>query len=179
MKVAAFDVGTSKIGASLWTLEKGKPRRFVSSEQIDLEGSALAMRLSSLGKIVFAHVSKWKPRVVAIEAGFIAFKHRDRDGKEWSNPMANLTLAEARGVIRERSMAAGAVEIIDVSVRAAKRAATGDEWADKGKVQIHAKAIAGLQYLPQEDEADAIAIGLGALSVIAADPDLYFLDIVG
>ena len=175
MTLAAFDVGTSKFGTSLWRLTPGVARKFLGSDQVPLEGHALAMRLSNLGALVFAFVKKEKPRIVAIESGFITFKHKDRDGRTWSNPMSNLTLAEARGVIRERSIAAGAMEVIDVGVSEAKMAATLDPYADKGKVRVHAKTIAGLQYLPDEDEADAIAIGLAAAKKIEADPDVYFL----
>ena len=73
-------------------------------------------------------------------------------------PMANLTLAEARGVIREQAIAAGAVEIIDVSVQAAKRAATADPYADKGKVQIHAKALCFCIALASVEEIDRLNI---------------------
>ena len=175
MKLAAFDVGTTKFGTSLWRLTPGIPRKFLGSNQVALEGHALAIRLSTLGAIVFDFVKKEKPRIVAVEAGFIAYKHKDRDGKTWSNPIANLTLAEARGVIRERSIAAGALEVIDVGCSEAKLAVTGDPYADKGKVRVHAKALVGLQYLPDEDEGDAIAIGYTAAKKIEADPDVYFL----
>ena len=175
MILAAFDVGTSKMGSSLWSLDKGRPKKFLASAQHELEGHALAMRLSSLGKLVFDYVRAKKPRIVAIETGFIAFKHRDKSGDTWSNPMSNLALAEARGVIRERSIAAGALEILDVSPKAAKLASTGDPFADKGKVRVHVQMIAGLQYLPEEDEGDAIAIGLAGIHAIESDPEVYFL----
>jgi Holliday junction resolvasome RuvABC endonuclease subunit len=160
--LAAVDVGTDLVGVAIFVVTLRR-WNLVSSKTLKAEGSSLGMRLFTLQEQIETIVRQAGATVGVLETGFVQFKHRDKTGRVWSNPVANLTLAEGRGAARVGLIRGGVTEVLEASPSQVKIAATGKGNADKWLVREMVRAQAKLNYLPGEDEADAIGAGIHAV----------------
>jgi len=92
-------------------------------------------------------VEEYSPDEAAIEEVFMA-----------KNPRSALVLGQARGVLL---LAAGRhCEVHEYAARAVKKAVAGYGQADKQQVGHMVKMLLGLDKVPAQDAADALAIAL-------------------
>lgn len=157
----SIDVGTDLVGYATLRVTPSKWER-ISSGTIKAGGASLAVRLWTLADQLEQRIRAAGAKIAAIETGFVQFQHRDRTGRVWSNPVSNLTLSEGRGAARVAAIRGGVLEVLEVSPSEAKRAATGKGNADKGLVGRMVQAQCRMTYQPDEDEGDAIAVGIHA-----------------
>lgn len=163
-RILALDVGTRSYGLALFDEDE-----LTMSRQCRIRGATKPGRLARLAYEFDREVRSCLPCIVAIESGFVFLRGRDpKTGREWQNFKSNLTLAEGRGVAIAVAVRAGAVDVIEIAPSQAKKAATGKGNSAKRLVQISVEARWGLT-ATLEDEADAIAVGMAALSLLGPD----------
>ena len=110
------------------------------------------LSLSECLRVIHARVvelvERHSPDVVAIESVIY--------GK---NAGTMLVLGEARGAVITAAADAG-LPVYEYEPRRVKMAVCGNGLAEKGQVQRMIKTLLGLEYLPQNDAADALAIAI-------------------
>ena len=108
----------------------------------------LSACLRTIHAPVAALITQYSPEVVAIESVIY--------GK---NAGTMLVLGEARGAVITAAADAG-LPIYEYEPRRVKMAVCGNGLAEKEQVQRMVKTLLGLQELPQNDAADALAIAI-------------------
>lgn len=107
----------------------------------------LAARLGRLHEELCAVIAEYRPDEAAIEEVFTA-----------KNARSALVLGQARGVLL---LAAGqSCEVHEYAARKVKKAVAGYGQADKQQVGHMVKMLLGLDRVPAQDAADALAIAL-------------------
>jgi len=114
-------------------------------------------RLLDFGRGVKAWLKKWRPKVVCIESGFIPHpKSRYK-----VNADSILSLSEFRGVARYLALEAKAV-VVYVTPMQMRTGITLSRSATKDDIREMVANLWRLPFLPKEDEADSIALGVQA-----------------
>ncbi len=152
-RVLAIDPGFDRLGMAVL---EGNPSRptYVWSTCIEPARGAVEDRLAVVSQAVGDALAKYAPEALAIETLFFSV-----------NKKTALGVAEARGAVLAAAGLAG-VPVVEFSPQQVKLAVTGHGGADKAAV---ARMIPKLIALPpakrRDDELDAIALAIAALSV--------------
>lgn len=157
----SLDPGTNKIGAAILDLTKDGRIELIDSQQVPLgRNSRPEFRLRNLQIFIEKYLSKHPfIKTIALEKTFV----KPINSKNRVNIDAPLKLSMSRGVIYA---AAGAFNLLITEYQATvvKRTVTGDAKANKSMIIRAVSKIFGKDF--QEDEADAIAIGIHHISCL-------------
>ncbi len=121
---------------------------YVTSGFVKITGDELPKRLGMIFNEISLIIEKWQPQTMGIEQVFIN-----------KNIDSALKLGQARGA----AICAGTNAKLDVgeyTPRAIKKAVVGNGSADKEQIQQMMKLLLKLDFEPQSDEADGLAIAL-------------------
>ena len=153
MRILAIDPGYDRLGMAVVEGDASRPTLIWSDCVMPGKG-AREERLSCVSRAVLSAIKKYAPDILAIETLFFN-----------KNIKTAVGVAEARGAIL---VAAGntSLSVVEYSPQQIKSAVTGYGGADKTAV---ARMLPLLLSLPEkkrlDDELDAIAIGITALSI--------------
>ncbi|MHC4552031.1 MAG: crossover junction endodeoxyribonuclease RuvC [Planctomycetota bacterium] len=112
--------------------------------------NTLAGRLTQIADDIQSVLEKYKPDAVGVEQLFAHYKH----------PRTAILMGHARGVILQKSDAAGA-EVAEYAATRIKKSLTGNGRATKAQMQRTIQTVLALPDPPEPaDVADAIAIAL-------------------
>lgn len=152
MRILAIDPGYDRLGIAILEGTASKPI-LVWSDCVTPPKGAHEARLAAVRTAVEESIEKYSPEVLALEKLFFSV-----------NKKSALMVAEARGAILSVAGAAS-LPIVEFAPGTIKLAVTGHGAADKKAI---ARMIPLLIKLPEkkrlDDELDAIAIGITALS---------------
>lgn len=152
MKILAIDPGFDRMGIAVIDGVASDPH-FIWGACITPPKGVLAKRLVEIFSAIDATVKKYRPDVVAVETLFFSV-----------NKKTALNVAHARGVILVAA-SINHVRVVEYSPKEVKLAVTGYGNAKKDAV---IRMVERLITLPKQkrldDEFDAIAIGITALS---------------
>jgi crossover junction endodeoxyribonuclease RuvC len=152
MRILAIDPGYDRLGMAVVEGDPSKPTH-VWSDCVEPPKGAAPQRLSAVYVAVQDAISTHAPDALAIETLFFS-----------KNVKTAMGVAEARGAVLAAAGSAGC-RVIEYSPQEVKLAVTGYGAADKTAV---ARMIPHLIILPPkkrlDDELDAIALGIAALS---------------
>jgi len=162
LRIMGVDGASQLLGWAL--LEVGGPPdprsqgrvRHLDSGWFRARGGTKYGRFASIDFELTRLFKRHRPKLVAIENGFVRMGPR-------GNVQGALVLAESRGVCMVAAARLG-LEILEVTPGQAKKAVTGNGFADKLTVQRFVRALFRLEGELQEDQADAIAIAFSAAS---------------
>jgi crossover junction endodeoxyribonuclease RuvC len=147
IRVIGIDPGSRITGYGVVDTD-GFRHRYVTSGFIQIKADTLGEKLG----IIFCEVSRivtdWKPESMAIEQVFV--KH---------NVDSALKLGQARGAAICAAVQAD-LPVGEYTPRSIKKAVVGSGAADKQQIQQMIQRLLGLDELPQNDEADALAIAI-------------------
>ncbi|MDT8281899.1 MAG: crossover junction endodeoxyribonuclease RuvC [Gammaproteobacteria bacterium] len=121
---------------------------YVTSGHIKVKGDELPARLGCIFDEVSRIIRQWQPQSMGIEQVFV---NRNVDSA--------LKLGQARGA----AICAGInaqLSVGEYAPRAIKKAVVGNGAADKAQIQQMMKMLLKLDFVPQSDEADGLAIAL-------------------
>lgn len=148
MRIIAIDPGYERLGIAI--LEKNSKEELLFSECFKTSASLpFFERLELVGSRVEHVIETYKPEALAIENLFIA-----------NNQKTAMRVAEVRGAILYQTRRLG-VPIFEYTPLEIKTATTGYGKATKDQViSMVQKIIPSTKSLKQDDEVDAIAIGI-------------------
>ncbi|MFZ2303739.1 MAG: crossover junction endodeoxyribonuclease RuvC [Minisyncoccia bacterium] len=148
MRIIAVDPGYERIGIAV--LEKDKKETLLFSECFKTKADLQFVdRLKLLGQKVAQIIEGYHPEELAIENLFIE-----------TNQKTAMRVAEARGAILYQARILG-LEVYEYTPLQIKVAVTGYGKATKTQVMTMVKKlVSGAEAIKQDDEMDAIAIGL-------------------
>jgi len=148
MRIIAIDPGYERLGIAI--LEKDKKETLLFSECFKTKASLPFFdRLELIGKEVERIIKEYDPEALSIENLFIE-----------TNQKTAMRVAEARGAILYQARILG-LDIYEYTPLQIKVATTGYGKATKPQVMnMVKKLILGVEKIKQDDEIDAIAIGL-------------------
>lgn len=148
MRIIAIDPGYERLGIAI--IEKNKKEELVFSECFKTKAILPFFdRLELVGREVARVVKEFSPEVLAIENLFIE-----------TNQKTAMRVAEVRGAILYQARILG-LEIYEYTPLQIKVATTGYGKATKEQVMsMVRRLIPGAESINQDDEMDAIAIGL-------------------
>ncbi len=153
MRILAIDPGYDRLGIAVIEGDPSRPVLIMSDCVLPDKG-AREKRLAHVSNVIATALKKYSPDALAIETLFFRL-----------NKKTALGVAEARGAILA-VVGAASVPVIECSPQQVKLAVTGYGGADKAAV---ARMIPQLLSLSEkkrfDDELDAIAIGITALTV--------------
>lgn len=112
------------------------------------QGTPLSVCLVTIQKRIAELVESFKPGAIAIESVFYA-----------KNVKTAMLLCHARGVVISQCSAM-AIPVFEYEARRVKSAVVGYGNADKEQIQHMTRAILNIPELPQNDEADALALAI-------------------
>ena len=153
MKILAFDPGYDRLGVAVLEHANGKERLIYSSCITTDKQAPLSDRLLCIGNAVHALLDAYTPDAVGIETLFFN-----------KNQKTAIGVAQARGIILYLAKTKGC-RIYEFGPQEIKIAVTGYGKSDKSAVISMVKRL--LPQVPekaQDDEYDAIAVGLTALA---------------
>lgn len=148
MRIIAIDPGYERLGVAV--LEKGKKEALLFSECFKTRASLpFVERLELVGREVARVIEEFSPKALAIENLFIE-----------TNQKTAMRVAEVRGAILYQARILG-LEVYEYTPLQIKVAVTGYGKATKTQVMsMVKKLVSGAEAIKQDDEMDAIAIGL-------------------
>ncbi len=126
----------------------GLRHHYVTSGHIKVKGDELPARLGCIFDEVSSIIRQWQPQSMGIEQVFVN-----------KNVDSALKLGQARGA----AICAGVnaqLSVGEYAPRAIKKAVVGNGSADKEQIQQMMKILLKLDFVPQSDEADGLAIAL-------------------
>ncbi|MBE9561116.1 MAG: crossover junction endodeoxyribonuclease RuvC [Proteobacteria bacterium] len=126
----------------------GLRHNYVASGFVKITGDELPERLGMIFNEISILIDKWQPKTMGIEQVFVN-----------KNVDSALKLGQARGA----AICAGTNAKLDVgeyTPRAIKKAVVGTGSADKEQIQQMMKLLLKLDFKPQSDEADGLAIAI-------------------
>lgn len=126
----------------------GLRHSYVASGFVKISGDELPERLGMIFKEISIIIEKWQPQTMGIEQVFVN-----------KNVDSALKLGQARGA----AICAGTNANLDIgeyTPRAIKKAVVGNGSADKEQIQQMMKLLLKLDFEPQNDEADGLAIAM-------------------
>ncbi len=149
MRIIAIDPGYERIGIAVLEKVSGKEKLLFSECFKTKATLPFFDRLALLGQEVARIIGEYSPEVLAIENLFIE-----------TNQKTAMRVAEARGAILYQARTLG-LEIYEYTPLQIKVATTGYGKANKTQVMsMVRKLVSGAESIKQDDEMDAIAIGL-------------------
>jgi crossover junction endodeoxyribonuclease RuvC len=120
---------------------------------------ALERRLNQIAEDIETLLSRFRPEVVAVEQLYSHYAH----------PRTAILMGHARGVILQKSAAAG-IEVKSFSATRIKKSLTGSGRASKEQVQRTMQTILALPEVPKpNDVADAMAVALCCANALARE----------
>lgn len=122
--------------------------QYIASGHLKVIGDELPERLGFIFKEVSAIVDQWQPQSMGVEQVFVN-----------KNVDSALKLGQARGA----AICAGVnaqLSVSEYTPRAIKKAVVGNGSADKEQIQQMMKLLLKLDFVPQNDEADGLAIAV-------------------
>lgn len=148
MRIISIDPGYERLGIAI--LEKAKKETLLFSECFKTKATLpFVDRLELVGKEVARVIEEYSPKALAIENLFIE-----------TNQKTAMRVAEVRGAILYQARILG-LEIYEYTPLQIKVATTGYGKATKTQVMTMVKKlVSGAESIKQDDEMDAIAIGL-------------------
>lgn len=148
MRVIAIDPGYERLGIAV--LEKKKKETLLFSKCFKTKASLpFVERLEMVGLEVARIINEYAPEALAIENLFIE-----------TNQKTAMRVAEVRGAILYQARLLG-LEVYEYTPLQVKVAVTGYGKATKTQVMsMVKKLVSGAEAIKQDDEMDAIAIGL-------------------
>lgn len=147
IRIIGIDPGSRCTGFGVIDSD-GLRHSYVSSGYIKIKGDELPDRLGYIFNEVGKVIAKWQPLTMGVEQVFVN-----------KNVDSALKLGQARGA----AICAGINARLDVgeyTPRAIKKAVVGNGSADKEQIQQMMKLLLKLDFVPQSDEADGLAIAL-------------------
>ena len=126
----------------------GLRHQYVASGFLKITGDELPERLGKIFNEISIVIEKWQPQSMGIEQVFMN-----------KNVDSAFKLGQARGA----AICAGTNAKLDIgeyTPRAIKKAVVGNGSAEKGQIQQMMKLLLKLDFDPQNDEADGLAIAL-------------------
>ncbi|VAW73612.1 Crossover junction endodeoxyribonuclease RuvC [hydrothermal vent metagenome] len=147
MRILGIDPGSLLMGYGLIDVE-GNHYRYISCGTLSLKTLKMPARLKLIFETISELIVEHKPQQFAIERVFM--------GK---NVDSALKLGQARGVAMCAASMQG-LEVSEYAAREIKQATTGSGAADKGQIQHMVKVLLGLNKVPGEDAADALATAI-------------------
>ncbi len=146
VKLIAIDPGTKRVGYALLVVENKV--KLKDSGVIHLDKGTIGERLNAIHKELNKMFTSFRPDELAIERPFFKFN---------ANTLARIS--EAIGVVFQLAGRYKA-QIYEYPPATVKKSVAGRGDASKSQVALMVKAILSLYRDWEEDEADAIAIGL-------------------
>ncbi len=148
MRIISIDPGYERLGIAI--IEKNKKEELLFSECFKTKASLPFFdRLEIIGHEVERVIKEFSPKALAIENLFIE-----------TNQKTAMRVAEVRGAILYQAHILG-LEIYEYTPLQIKVATTGYGKATKTQVMTMVKKlVSGAESIKQDDEMDAIAIGL-------------------
>ena len=148
MRIIAIDPGYERLGIAV--LEKDKKETLLFSECFKTKATLPFFdRLELVGREVARIIKEYDPKALAIENLFIE-----------TNQKTAMRVAEVRGAILYQARILG-LAINEYTPLQVKVATTGYGKATKSQViSMVKKLVSGAESIKQDDEMDAIAIGL-------------------
>ena len=147
LRIIGIDPGSRCTGYALIDSD-GYRHRYLHSGYIRVEGDDLPQRLADIFQRLGEVIEQWRPVSAGIEQVFV---NRNIDSA--------LKLGQARGAAI-CALAQAGLEIGEYTPRAIKKAVVGRGGADKPQIQQMMQLLLKLDFLPQADEADALAIAV-------------------
>jgi crossover junction endodeoxyribonuclease RuvC len=147
VRIIGIDPGSRITGYGIVDTN-GSKHKYVTSGFITIKADTLGDKLGMIFVEVGRIVSDWTPESMAIEQVFV--KH---------NVDSALKLGQARGAAICAAVQAN-LTIGEYTPRAIKKAVVGSGAADKQQIQHMIQRLLGLDAVPQNDEADALAIAI-------------------
>jgi crossover junction endodeoxyribonuclease RuvC len=126
----------------------GLRHSYVTSGYIKIKGDELPERLGFIFKEISVIIAQWQPQTMGVEQVFVN-----------KNVDSALKLGQARGA----AICAGInaeLTVGEYTPRAIKKAVVGNGSADKEQIQQMMKLLLKLDFVPQSDEADGLAIAV-------------------
>lgn len=155
--VLAIDPGSLKLGWAVVRSRQGRLERLASGTLKLNPRDNLPTRLGGILKGIQALLEGHPVDALAIEAAFVH-----------DNPHTALVLGQARGVPIALAASRG-LPVFEYPPALVKRAIVGSGRAVKEQVQRLVQMTLGLSELPQEDEADALAVAVTHLRRAQSD----------
>ncbi len=155
MKIIGIDPGYERVGiAVLEKVPTEKKEQLLYSNCFKTSAKlSLPERLLLVGKEIESVIKKWQPEMLAIEKLYFE-----------NNAKTAMGVSEARGVIIYTGISKG-LKILEYTPLQIKNAVTGYGKADKKQVhQMVGKLINLPKSVKQDDEVDAIAVGITGLA---------------
>ncbi len=147
IRILGIDPGSRCTGYGIVDSD-GFRHQYVASGFIKIQGDELPQRLGYIFKQLSTLIAQWQPQSMGIEQVFVN-----------KNVDSALKLGQARGA----AICAGTHAQLDVgeyTPRAIKKAVVGNGAADKEQIQQMMKLLLKLDFVPQSDEADGLAIAV-------------------
>ena len=148
MTILGIDTSLRSSGYGVLVTEGSRMRSLEAGRIRNAPKLPLSECLRTIHARVAELIAQYSPDVVAIESVIY--------GK---NAGTMLVLGEARGAVITAAADAG-LSIYEYEPRRVKMAVCGNGLAEKEQVQRMVKTLLGLQELPQNDAADALAIAI-------------------
>jgi crossover junction endodeoxyribonuclease RuvC len=146
-RILGIDPGSRRTGYGIIDMNQGRAV-WVGSGCIRINGEDLAARLRILTQGLMQILDQHQPEMVAVEQ---VFMHRNADSA--------LKLGQARGAAIS-TVALRHLPVHEYTPTQIKKAVVGKGNAAKSQIQHMIRVMLGLNTLPQEDAADALAVAL-------------------
>ncbi len=159
MRILGIDPGLQVCGYACLDSD-GNLGTIVEAGVLRTEGElSLERRLNQIAEDIETLLSRFEPEVVAVEQLYSHYAH----------PRTAILMGHARGVILQKSAAAG-LEVQSFSATRIKKSLTGSGRASKEQVQRTMQTILGLPEVPKpNDVADAMAVALCCANALARE----------
>jgi len=154
MRIIAIDPGYERLGIAV--LEKTKKEEILFSECFKTKATLpFVDRLELVGREVARIIEKFQPEALSIENLFIS-----------TNQKTAMRVAEVRGAIIYQARLSG-LAIYEYTPLQIKTSITGYGKATKEQmIRMVKKLVSGADDIEQDDEMDAIAIGLAYFACV-------------
>ncbi len=160
MRVLGIDPGLQVCGYACLDSDAGAETIVEAGVLRTSSDSPLADKLNQIGADIETLLERFRPDVVAVEELYSHYAH----------PRTAILMGHARGVILQKSAAAGH-QVKSYSATRIKKSLTGNGRASKEQMQRTMQTVLGLTQMPKPaDVADAMAVALccaNALSRVA------------
>lgn len=159
MRILGIDPGLQVCGYACLDSD-GNLGTIVEAGVLRTDGElSLERRLNQIAEDIETLLSRFGPEVVAVEQLYSHYAH----------PRTAILMGHARGVILQKSAAAG-LEVQSFSATRIKKSLTGSGRASKEQVQRTMQTILGLSEVPKpNDVADAMAVALCCANALARE----------
>jgi crossover junction endodeoxyribonuclease RuvC len=150
MRVLGIDPGLHTCGYACLDFEGGEERIVEAGIVRTQRDFPIERRLNQIAVDIESLLERFKPNVMAVETLYAHYAH----------PRTAILMGHARGVILQKSAAAG-IEVKSYSATRIKKSLTGNGHASKEQMQRTIQTVMALPELPQPaDVADAMAAAL-------------------